>query len=712
MGTASRRALACLLAVAAFGCSCVERRVANLVSPNRFVRNRARRKLQRVRKGQRAEAVRVLCEVVRGRSHLLDDLPGKYPLALRTRAAELLWRLKDPSAEGTLIRTLQAEELAPLREYAARGLALSKNPRALAALERATTDADADVRAAAVTSLYGRKGSEDVAALARIFEDDPAPRVRTAVVQALGRTSSPDAVQILLAASRDPSRAVRRSFRGSGLASRGVGEREITDAYVRRLSDPEPDVAWRACDALRYIGNRRAVPALAAALDERGLHAAARALGSLPDLRAVPALARALKSEDAELRQGAARALASYGPYALEHLVKALDDDNWDVRDAAFDSLKRIVGEEFVSLYISDLSREELLTKARVTLEGRDEPRRVSSPSGEYEAVVRRHTVSLLDREGNVLWTKLTEPDYLSEPFAGRRSLVSDLGWVFLWGRFISRTGEEPAASPVRGWLPGESGVLVTAAEVSPDGRHAAVLVTAREKSRIVLCDEQGRALWKEPCPRGMIPVFAPDGRYVACLPGADLHCAAVSVSFWKDHQWTLTVFSLDGNCAEVPALRFYNVPLWDSLGLEPPTRADRPKPGEIGEPIAAALRSYGALDCTPLGRRMRNRSRFLGASSTEGDVDLGSVPWHALASGDGVLVEHFAGLFLFPRSAAPKLVEFLAKPERKVRRLFFEVLRKMAGRSFGYFPDAPEADRAGAIERWQSWAEAAGKAQ
>ena len=62
-----------------------------------------------------------------------------------------------------------------------------------------------------------------------------------------------------------------------------------------------------------------------------------------------------------------------------------------------------------------------------------------------------------------------------------------------------------------------------------------------------------------------------------------------------------------------------------------------------------------------------------------------------AQSAGHRQLVEH-----------APRIVELLDDPALPVRREAIRALRRLSNRFFGYRPDATEADRAVAVERWR----------
>jgi HEAT repeat protein len=76
--------------------------------------------------------------------------------------------------------------------------------------------------------------------------------------------------------------------------------------------------------------------------DEEVRETAARALGQVGDSRAVKPLIKALGDGDWEVRKAAAKALGKIGKPAVEPLIKALGDDGYGVAEAAAEALGEI----------------------------------------------------------------------------------------------------------------------------------------------------------------------------------------------------------------------------------------------------------------------------------------------------------------------------------------------------------------------------------
>jgi HEAT repeat protein len=166
-------------------------------------------------------------------------------------------------------------------------------------------DADASVRAAAIGALARLGRLSDPVLAAALADPDPAVRRRAASEAALHPGVS------LLGALEDPDPTVVE------MAAFACGEREQAEpAVVSRLAT----LATRHADTLV---REAAVAALGAIGDEAGLPAILAATGDKPPIR-----------------RRAVIALAPFeGPAVDDALRRALDDRDWQVRQAAEDLL-------------------------------------------------------------------------------------------------------------------------------------------------------------------------------------------------------------------------------------------------------------------------------------------------------------------------------------------------------------------------------------
>jgi len=166
-------------------------------------------------------------------------------------------------------------------------------------------DADAGVREAALGAL-ARLGSFDVD-IARRFASDPAPRVRRRVAELAAALGDFDLLPLL---DDDDSSVVETA------AWAGGEQVEVADVTLHRiieLATSHDDVLVR--------------------------EAAVAALGAIGDERGLPAILRGCSDKPA-IRRRAVLALAPFdGPEVEAALKVALEDRDWQVRQAAEDLL-------------------------------------------------------------------------------------------------------------------------------------------------------------------------------------------------------------------------------------------------------------------------------------------------------------------------------------------------------------------------------------
>jgi len=111
-----------------------------------------------------------------------------------------------------------------------------------------------------------------------------------------------------------------------------------------------------AVDALGWLGDARAVPALIAIVGQPADHEAVRevaaeALGKLGQTDAVPHLIAALTDPNEWVRRAAAVALGALGDTrAVEPLSALLQDEDTMVQDAAFESLKQLSSGQYTTV--------------------------------------------------------------------------------------------------------------------------------------------------------------------------------------------------------------------------------------------------------------------------------------------------------------------------------------------------------------------------
>jgi HEAT repeat protein len=187
--------------------------------------------------------------------------------------------------------------------------------------------------------VAGHRGERDVI-LANLSDDDPG--VREAALGALARV---DALtdDHLRAAFADPAPVVRRRAATLAARRRAVG-------LLPLLDDADPTVvevaAW-ACGEQEHVDEAtldRLITLATDADDALVRESAAAALGAIGDPRGLPAILTAVEDKP-NVRRRAVLALAPFeGPEVDAAIAKALQDRDWQVRQAAED-LRRATGE-------------------------------------------------------------------------------------------------------------------------------------------------------------------------------------------------------------------------------------------------------------------------------------------------------------------------------------------------------------------------------
>jgi HEAT repeat protein len=216
--------------------------------------------------------------VRRAAVEILGDIPGREDVSAALQAA-----LRDVDTT--------------VRSSALHSLSRAGYPAGLPGAIRALTDADAEVRLAAVRAVVslGDASVQSTESFRPLLGDHD-PAVRSAVASAILRRSSDDeasAVVRSLLGAKDPV------ARGLALeAMEGSASPEVFGLIANRLDDPSP--------AVRV--------------------AAARALAASDSSRAVSLLVRTLGDEDRSVREAASGALAGIGSSAIEPIMVALCD--------------------------------------------------------------------------------------------------------------------------------------------------------------------------------------------------------------------------------------------------------------------------------------------------------------------------------------------------------------------------------------------------
>jgi HEAT repeat protein len=217
------------------------------------------------------------------------------------------------------------------------------------ALGSQPVDADPVARAAVIAALGHRRSlTADEVAIARAATADASAAVRAAAVAALVRAAPVRAANSAWQrATRDTEARVRR--RAADLAPALAARRRrpdpaIADHLVAQLADPEVTVVEAAAWALGEIPRLDDGPIVAALAevvtghrDALAREAAVASLGAIGDPRGLAAVLTATNDKP-PVRRRAVLALAPFEGAAVDAaLARALEDRDWQVRQAAED---------------------------------------------------------------------------------------------------------------------------------------------------------------------------------------------------------------------------------------------------------------------------------------------------------------------------------------------------------------------------------------
>lgn len=312
------------------------------------------------------------------RGMLLDQNPG-----IRSKVAESLekcgWRPTDDREQGALAFARRDwEEVShysraltdvliwalddryfDVRMHAARILGTTRNRSAVRHLCKALDDPEECVTYEVAAALAEIGNAESKEALVRGLES-PHLSTRKVAAGALERLAwkprNTYHETLFLSAKDDWIGLVRLKKRGIVPLARELQERQgteranitkalmiigslATDAMIRLLKSPDPDIRWRAASILGDTRDQRAVGPLIAALadpDEHVSSSAAIALGKIHDEDAVDPLMRAYAAGGSDLRRDSVAALGKIGSeQAVPTIIVASGDEDPGVRLSA-----------------------------------------------------------------------------------------------------------------------------------------------------------------------------------------------------------------------------------------------------------------------------------------------------------------------------------------------------------------------------------------
>lgn len=254
-----------------------------------------------------------------------------------TNAARALVQIGTQEAAMAVIVAAQNENV-KVRSTAIFWLGFLGREKALDLIERILVDDEREVRLKAVEALGYIGGDRALSILSTLFQGNDFG-IRITSVRSAGKCGGEKAIDFLLAALQDPIGEVRTSVIDALVKIDG---KRFVDIFIDGLRDPHPYVRQQAAVALDIIANRKAIPALLTALDEKsqsdigGNHrgsvvgAAAHALQHYKDDQVVKGLIKLLQEDKGN--EGAANAALALGRIgdkrAVEPLLNMLRDSS------------------------------------------------------------------------------------------------------------------------------------------------------------------------------------------------------------------------------------------------------------------------------------------------------------------------------------------------------------------------------------------------
>ena len=164
--------------------------------------------------------------------------------------------------------------------------------------------------------------------------------VRSAAIEELGKIKDRSSLEALIEEFNSIGEDWKIRIKALD-ALAASGEPMVTDTLMDALTNSCPAIKWHAAVGLGgYSGDARVVDALIAALDDSTMfirEAAIESLGKILALKAVPYLGKALRDSHFAIRLKAVRALESIGDQKSLFLLKWSADNETDplIRDEA-----------------------------------------------------------------------------------------------------------------------------------------------------------------------------------------------------------------------------------------------------------------------------------------------------------------------------------------------------------------------------------------
>ena len=280
-------------------------------------------------------------------------------LYTRQAAADALGRIGDSCATNLLVAALDDSNW-KVREKAAEALGRIGDSNAVEPLIAVLEDNDSDVRlkaAEALDTLGWQPGNETEKRLYFIAKKDwdECLKLDGVTVQALARVLNDKNPQVRKEATETLAK---------------IGDLSTLQALIIALESNNSDIRKEAAETLGNIGHSEAVKPLIGLLKDVNpdvRQAAAEALVKIGGLHAIEGLIAALQDSDSYVREAAAEILGKISNPALDPLMYALWEDDWEVRIEAAKALGRLRDGRAVNSLIAVLKCEDRGTRQDTT---------------------------------------------------------------------------------------------------------------------------------------------------------------------------------------------------------------------------------------------------------------------------------------------------------------------------------------------------------
>ena len=278
---------------------------------------------------------------------------GNYEI--RERAADAIEHLENEEVIPTLVDLLENHEkyrYSYIYSNAAKGLGRIGTEAAIQGLIRALQHPDFEVCSAAINALGNLGDQTAIPELTTMLEGSN-PDVREEVAFALGNLGSKDAIPELIRFFVKNSNRMVRGKTGERAARLlgDLGAKEAIPHLLKAVKEQKLQDS-RSCGiilgALGKLGYEEVIPQLLKSLEEdRHPWVKSNVIDGLASLNSESVRSRLYKfledrDRDRELRINAAQVLSKLGDVAIEHLRKALEDPDLEVRWYITDALEAL----------------------------------------------------------------------------------------------------------------------------------------------------------------------------------------------------------------------------------------------------------------------------------------------------------------------------------------------------------------------------------